>query len=303
MTRDRIYCRLRMAGHGVHAGGYRRHRALFRRCDPLADAPARPSWPSRALTCIVLVTDLRSGVTATDQEVAAMLLQERQAGGALRQQGATRIGEPFRRSSMSSTTWVWATRFPSPRSTGTAPATCWTRCYEHIDFEDRGGVRRGRTSRWRSSASPTWARSSLINQHRRARSGSSSPTSPAPPGTPPTRVVENEHGKYRLHRHGGHPPQGPGGGRHRAATACCAPIWRWTGPTSASSSSTPRRASPSRTPRWQAIAHEQGKACIIAVNKWDAVEKDDKTMDEYAAKSWRRTSPSCPMRPSSLSPP
>ena len=26
-------------------------------------------------------------------------------------------------------------------------------------------------------------------------------------------------------------------------------------------------------------AHEQGKACIIAVNKWDAVEKDDRTMD------------------------
>ncbi len=26
------------------------------------------------------------------------------------------------------------------------------------------------------------------------------------------------------------------------------------------------------------LAHEQGKACIIAVNKWDAVEKDDKTM-------------------------
>ncbi|NLW78778.1 MAG: ribosome biogenesis GTPase Der [Ruminococcaceae bacterium] len=26
------------------------------------------------------------------------------------------------------------------------------------------------------------------------------------------------------------------------------------------------------------FAHEEGKACIIAVNKWDAVEKDDKTM-------------------------
>ena len=26
-------------------------------------------------------------------------------------------------------------------------------------------------------------------------------------------------------------------------------------------------------------AHEQGKACIIAINKWDADEKDDKTMD------------------------
>ena len=28
-------------------------------------------------------------------------------------------------------------------------------------------------------------------------------------------------------------------------------------------------------------AHDQGKACIIAVNKWDAVEKDDRTMREY----------------------
>ncbi|MBQ3057694.1 MAG: ribosome biogenesis GTPase Der [Clostridia bacterium] len=29
------------------------------------------------------------------------------------------------------------------------------------------------------------------------------------------------------------------------------------------------------------LAMEQGKACIIAVNKWDAVEKDGKTMDSY----------------------
>lgn len=32
------------------------------------------------------------------------------------------------------------------------------------------------------------------------------------------------------------------------------------------------------------IAHEMGKACIIAVNKWDAVEKDGKTMDSYRKK-------------------
>ena len=31
-------------------------------------------------------------------------------------------------------------------------------------------------------------------------------------------------------------------------------------------------------------AHEQGKACIVAVNKWDAVEKNDKTMQEYRTK-------------------
>ena len=32
------------------------------------------------------------------------------------------------------------------------------------------------------------------------------------------------------------------------------------------------------------IAHEQGKACIIAVNKWDAYEKDGKSMDTYRKK-------------------
>lgn len=32
------------------------------------------------------------------------------------------------------------------------------------------------------------------------------------------------------------------------------------------------------------IAHEQGKACIIAVNKWDLVEKDGTTMDKFRKK-------------------
>lgn len=31
-------------------------------------------------------------------------------------------------------------------------------------------------------------------------------------------------------------------------------------------------------------AHEQGKACVIAVNKWDAVDKNDKTMNEFRKK-------------------
>lgn len=31
-------------------------------------------------------------------------------------------------------------------------------------------------------------------------------------------------------------------------------------------------------------AHEQGKACIIAVNKWDLIEKDGKTMDQQRKK-------------------
>ena len=32
------------------------------------------------------------------------------------------------------------------------------------------------------------------------------------------------------------------------------------------------------------IAHDRGKAVIIAVNKWDAVEKDNKTVNEYTAR-------------------
>lgn len=32
------------------------------------------------------------------------------------------------------------------------------------------------------------------------------------------------------------------------------------------------------------FAHDEGKACIIAVNKWDLVEKSEKTMDNFRAK-------------------
>ena len=32
------------------------------------------------------------------------------------------------------------------------------------------------------------------------------------------------------------------------------------------------------------FAHEEGKACIIAVNKWDVIEKSEKTMEEYRKK-------------------
>ena len=32
------------------------------------------------------------------------------------------------------------------------------------------------------------------------------------------------------------------------------------------------------------IAHERGKGIIIAVNKWDAIEKNDKTMNKYSAR-------------------
>ena len=35
------------------------------------------------------------------------------------------------------------------------------------------------------------------------------------------------------------------------------------------------------------IAHERGKELIIVVNKWDAIEKNDKTMKELQTRSVR----------------
>ena len=32
------------------------------------------------------------------------------------------------------------------------------------------------------------------------------------------------------------------------------------------------------------IAHDRGKGILVAVNKWDAIEKNDKTVNEYAAR-------------------
>ena len=34
------------------------------------------------------------------------------------------------------------------------------------------------------------------------------------------------------------------------------------------------------------LAHEAGKGCVIVVNKWDAIEKDDKAMQEAPENKW-----------------
>ncbi len=47
------------------------------------------------------------------------------------------------------------------------------------------------------------------------------------------------------------------------------------------------------------LAHEAGKACVIVVNKWDAVERT-RIQWRNTARSWKRISPLCPMPPLSL---
>ena len=48
------------------------------------------------------------------------------------------------------------------------------------------------------------------------------------------------------------------------------------------------------------IAHERGKGIIVAVNKWDAVEKDNKTVNTVYSKGDGLRFPLCRMRRSFL---
>ena len=57
-----------------------------RRCDPFADADGRRSLPLKSADVIILVTDLKTGVTATDRGCRHDAAQKREAGGAVRQQ-------------------------------------------------------------------------------------------------------------------------------------------------------------------------------------------------------------------------
>ena len=76
---------------------------------------------------IVLVTDVKTGVVATDSEVAAMLLKSGRPV-VLCVNKCDRHRRACRRNFMSSIIWGWATRSRYRLSTATAPAICWTRC-------------------------------------------------------------------------------------------------------------------------------------------------------------------------------
>ena len=148
---------------------------------------------------------------------------------------------------MSSTTWAWGIPSRSPPSMATAPATCWTPAL-HTSPPRRKRKRTMTSSRWRSSASPTWGNPPSSTAFW-GRSGSSSPTWRAQPGTPSTATM-------RTSRANSVSSTPPGCGRSPRWTTgsrsspSSVPPWPSSAAMCASSSSTPRRGSPSRTPRW-----------------------------------------------------
>ena len=73
---------------------------------------------------IVFLTDIKTGLTASDQEVASMLLRSgKPVILAVNKMDSVGAVDPDYYEFYN---WGWGTPSPYPLSTATAPATCWT---------------------------------------------------------------------------------------------------------------------------------------------------------------------------------
>jgi len=223
---------------------------------------------------ILFVTDIRSGVTANDYDVATMLLKSGKPTvlvvnkcdsiGAVPDDiydfYSLGLGEPFPVSSVH----------------GHGTGDILDECFKYIDYKEEEDDEDERIS-VAVIGRPNVGKSSLVNkilgQERMIVRDESGTTRDAVDS-----YIENKHGKFVFTDTAGMRKRGnvdEGVERFsviRALAAvdrskvCVIMIDGTVGFTEQDS-------------KIAGYAHEQGKACIIAVNKWDAVEKDDKTMD------------------------
>ena len=223
---------------------------------------------------IIFVTDLRSGVTAQDQDIAAMLMRSGKpvvlAVNKVDTLGdpplelydfyALGLGEPYPVSSVH----------------GHGTGDLLDEVYSHLSFEDESEQEDDRIS-VAVIGRPNVGKSSLVNfilgEERMIVANEAGTTRDAIDSE-----VENQHGKFIFTDTAGLRKRGKveeGVERFSVlrslaaverSRVCVIMIDATEGFTEQDS-------------KVAGFAHEQGKACIIAVNKWDAVEKDDKTMD------------------------
>ena len=228
---------------------------------------------------IIFVTDIQTGVTATDQEVAVML-QKSGKPVVLCVNKCDRLGDPqpefyeFYNLGLGDPIAVSSTH-------GHGTGDLLDACYEHIDF--------GHTEDYDEEyikvaviGKPNVGKSSLINriagEERVIVSDVAGTTRDAT-----DTVIENETGKYvfidtaGIRRKSRVDEEIERYSVLRAYMAvdrsdvCVIMIDATVGFTEQDS-------------KVAGYAHEQGKASIVAVNKWDAVEKDGKTMQEFHKK-------------------
>ena len=223
---------------------------------------------------VIFVTDLRSGVTAQDQDIAAMLMRSGKpvvlAVNKVDTLGdpplelydfyALGLGEPYPVSSVH----------------GHGTGDLLDEVYSHLSFEDESEQEDDRIS-VAVIGRPNVGKSSLVNfilgEERMIVANEAGTTRDAIDSE-----VENQHGKFIFTDTAGLRKRGKveeGVERFSVlrslaaverSRVCVIMIDATEGFTEQDS-------------KVAGFAHEQGKACIIAVNKWDAVEKDDKTMD------------------------
>lgn len=232
-----------------------------------------------AADVIVFVVDLQTGVTATDQEVAVML-QKSGKPVVLCVNKCDRLGEPqpefyeFYNLGLGE---------PMPVSSvhGHGTGDLLDVCFDYIDFDAPEEYEEDQI-RVAVIGKPNVGKSSLINrisgQERMIVSDVAGTTRDAA-DTP----VENEFGKYvfidtaGIRRKSKVDEEIEKYSVLRAYMAvdrsevCVIMIDALEGFTEQDS-------------KVAGYAHEQGKGCVVAVNKWDAVEKDGRTMQEYRKK-------------------
>ncbi len=278
VTRDRIYYECEWRGHKVmlvDTGGIEPYSEDV----ILSQMRAQAQLAIDSADVIVLVTDLLSGVTATDQEVATML-QKSGKPVVLCVNKCDRLGEPqpefyeFYNLGMGD---------PIPVSSvhGHGTGDLLDVCYQYIDFKDFE-EEDSDLIKVAVIGKPNVGKSSLVNrisgEERMIVSNIAGTTRDAT-----DTVVENQFGKYIF--------IDTAGIRRKSrveedvekysvlrsymavdrSQVCVIMIDATEGFTEQDS-------------KVAGYAHEQGKACIIAVNKWDAVEKDGRTMQEYRKK-------------------
>ena len=278
VTRDRLYCECERLNHTVmlvDTGG------IEPKTDDgiLSKMRVQANIAIESADVIILVTDLNSGVTANDADIASMLLKSGKPV-VLCVNKCDRIGAPpaefyeFYNLGLGDP-------FPVSSVHGNGTGDLLDECFKYIDFdkEDDDDDDKIKVA---IIGKPNVGKSSLVNKI----SGEERVIVADMAGTTRDATdteVENEFGKFVL--------IDTAGIRRKSrvdneiekysvlrsymavdrSDVCVIMIDATEGFTEQDS-------------KVAGYAHEQGKACVIAINKWDAVEKETNTMNEFTKK-------------------
>ena len=270
VTRDRIFCDCEWCGHTfllVDTGG------IEPRIDDglLAHMREQAQIAIDSADCIVMVTELTAGVTPQDQDIAGMLMRSGKPV-VLAVNKCDRVGEPplelYDFYSLGLGELVPVSGVHGHGTGDLLDAVCAHLDFSHEEEEEGDRITVAVIGR------PNVGKSSLINyilgENRLIVANEAGTTRDAI-----DTLVENKHGKFVFTDTAGLRKKGKveSGVERYSVLRSLAAVER-----SATEGFTEQDS------KVAGYAHEQGKACIIAVNKWDAVEKDSYTMDAMRKK-------------------